>query len=96
MGNVLRTIGLFVVTFIAVRMLRRWLSRAMRPPTASPYEVLGVEMTATDAEIEEAWRRLVQENHPDRVANMDQAIRDLAAQRTQQINRAYQELQNRR
>jgi curved DNA-binding protein CbpA len=37
------------------------------------YEVLGVERSATDAEIRDRFRKLARENHPDRYRGMDKA-----------------------
>jgi molecular chaperone DnaJ len=52
----------------------------------SHYEVLGVSMQATAAEIKRAYRRLVKYYHPDSLlAKKDQA----AAERIRQINAAY-------
>jgi molecular chaperone DnaJ len=52
----------------------------------SHYEVLGVSMQATAAEIKRAYRRLVKYYHPDSLlAKRDQA----AAERIRQINAAY-------
>ena len=95
MGNVLRTIGLIFLIYFATRMMRRWLT-ARSAPGPSPFEVLGLEQDATDEQIEATWRRLIMENHPDRVAKLDPAIQKLAAQRTKAINKAYQQLQRRR
>jgi molecular chaperone DnaJ len=50
------------------------------------YEVLGVERTATDAEIKRAYRKLAQQWHPD--VNADAAAHD----RFTEINEAYQVL----
>jgi curved DNA-binding protein CbpA len=36
------------------------------------YEILGVAMTATSAEIKKAYRRLAQKSHPDRGGNADE------------------------
>ena len=95
MGNVLRTIGLIVLVYFASRMMRRWLT-ARSAPGPSPFEVLGLEREATDEQVEAAWRRLIMENHPDRVAKLDPAIQELAAQRTKAINKAYQQIRRRR
>src|ERR687892_2096495 len=50
------------------------------------YTVLGVDRTATDAEIKKAFRRLAQQWHPD--VNTDAG----AQERFKQINEAYQVL----
>ena len=61
----------------------------------SPYEVLGVESGASQEEISSAYRRLVQQYHPDRVADLGPELREVAEQRMKEINAAYQELKQR-
>jgi DnaJ-domain-containing protein 1 len=61
----------------------------------SPYEVLGVESGASQEEISGAYRRLVQQYHPDRVADLGPELREVAEQRMKEINAAYQELKQR-
>ena len=56
-----------------------------------PYKVLGVLPNATDDEIKEAYRALVKKYHPDKFANSDLA--DLANEKMQEINSAYDEIQ---
>ncbi len=60
--------------------------------TRSPYDVLGVGPGASREEIRAAYRRLVQQYHPDRVANLAPEFRELAEQRMKEINAAYQQL----
>ena len=62
-------------------------------PDDDPYRVLEVAPTASDAEIEAAYRRLIAQYHPDRVANAAPEIVALAQTRAQQINQAYERLQ---
>jgi len=59
------------------------------PAAGDPYAVLGVAREASDDELEQAYRRLMSEYHPDRVANAAKEIRDMADQRTREINQAY-------
>jgi len=70
----------------------------VEPPRAPPHvregerpahEVLGVRPDASTEEIRAAYQRLMRENHPDRVADMSQEIRDLAEKRSKEINQAY-------
>lgn len=53
-------------------------------PSGDYYELLGVSRSASEAEIQKAYRRLVREHHPDRNSG-DPA----AADRLKEINRAY-------
>jgi DnaJ like chaperone protein len=57
-----------------------------------PYEVLGVPKTATPDEIKAAYRRLVQQYHPDKVTHLGEEFRVLAEKKFKDIQRAYQEL----
>ena len=59
-----------------------------------PYKVLGVEPTATDEEIKDAYRALVKKYHPDKFADSDLA--ELANEKMKEINSAYDEIQKMR
>jgi DnaJ-domain-containing protein 1 len=65
-------------------------------PSTDPYARLGVTSSASDDEVEQAYRRRISEFHPDRVANAAQEIRDLAGQRAREINGAYEEIKRQR
>jgi DnaJ-domain-containing protein 1 len=66
------------------------------PPTPDPYAVLGVSSSASNDEIEQAYRRRMSEYHPDRVASAAKEIRELAGQRAGEINGAYEEIKRHR
>lgn len=55
------------------------------------YVALGVEKSATDAEVKKAYRKLMSENHPDKL--MGQGVPDslikMATERAQEVQRAY-------
>jgi DnaJ like chaperone protein len=55
------------------------------------YAVLGVDPEATDAEIKQAYRKLIRENHPDKLASkgLPEGVRALAEERIRDINAAY-------
>jgi len=79
-----------------VVFLRRRLTRVSGPTAVqSPWDIMGLQPGATPETVEETWRRLIQENHPDRVSHMDPEIQALAARRTQAINEAYATLKGR-
>ena len=58
----------------------------------SPYEVLEIRPGSSKEEIRAAYRRLVQQYHPDRVATLAPEFRELAEQRMKEINAAYEQL----
>ena len=58
----------------------------------NPYEVLGVREGASEAEIKAAYKKLVKKYHPDRYAN--NPLADLAEEKMQEINQAYDMLMN--
>jgi DnaJ like chaperone protein len=70
-----------------------------RPPTTSqphidPYAVLGISRGATSAEIKKAYRRLMSQNHPDKLVaqGLPPEMIKAATEKTQLIQRAYQML----
>ena len=54
-----------------------------------PYRELGVPRDATDAEIDLAYRRLMSQYHPDKVAGAAPELRAQAEKKARQINAAY-------
>lgn len=60
----------------------------------NPYEVLGVSKNATDEEIKKAYRELARKYHPDSYA--DNPLSDLASEKMQEINDAYDKIMNMR
>ncbi len=52
------------------------------------YKVLGIDPEATDEEVRKAYRKMVLENHPDRVANLGDDIKEAATRKLQEINEA--------
>ena len=65
-------------------------------PAVDPYATLGVSSSASDDEVEQAYRRRMSEYHPDRVANSAREIRDLAELRAREVNGAYETIKRQR
>lgn len=62
------------------------------------YRVLGVNEDASDAEIKKAYRRLMSQNHPDKLAGkgLPESMREVAQARTSEIGNAYERIRNAR
>jgi len=61
--------------------------------TPDAYTVLGVPPSASPQEIRAAYRARMQEYHPDKVAHLGAELQQLALEKSQQIQRAYHQLQ---
>ena len=55
-----------------------------------PYQILGVSPSASEEEIKAAYRELAKKYHPDNYA--DNPLADLAQEKMQEINEAYDTL----
>ncbi len=68
------------------------------PSLEDAYRVLGVEPDASDAEIKKAYRRLMSENHPDKLAakGLPESMREVAKERTSEIGSAYERIRKAR
>ena len=62
-----------------------------RDELADAYAVLGVPSSASDAEIKRAYRKLMSEHHPDKLAakGLPESMREMAERKTRDITRAY-------
>ncbi|NKF24608.1 co-chaperone DjlA [Solimonas marina] len=56
------------------------------------YRVLGVPSSASDADVKKAYRRLMSQNHPDKLAakGLPESMREMAEQKTREITAAYE------
>lgn len=76
-----------------------WDAGWFRRPTASgtdPWQVLGLDAQASDEQLERAYRRLMSQYHPDRVAQAAPELRALAERRAREINAAYAQIKTAR
>jgi DnaJ like chaperone protein len=65
---------------------------------AAAYQTLGVQPANSDEEIKQAYRRLMKDNHPDRLVarGLPEAMLKIAQEKTQQINIAYESVKSAR
>lgn len=59
-----------------------------------PYQILGINKNATDEQVKDAYRELARKYHPDNYA--DNPLSDLASEKMQEINEAYDEIMSQR
>ena len=67
----------------------RWEETAVEK---DPYEILGVSPQATKEEIKSAYRKQAQRYHPDRVSHLGEEFQQLAKEKFQEIQGAYEAL----
>lgn len=62
-----------------------------RQRLADAYAALGITPDASNAEVKRAYRKLVSQNHPDKLAarGLPENMREIAEERTREINGAY-------
>ncbi|MBS1151136.1 MAG: DnaJ protein [Myxococcaceae bacterium] len=65
----------------------------LKPLGKDPYAVLGIVSGATLAEAKKAWRALIVQYHPDKVAHLAPEFRSLAETRTRELMDAWAQLQ---
>ena len=106
--EICQAIGVSALEFASLEAMLRMRAQAGRPDMQSPgamasrvadaYRVLGVQPTASDAELTRAYRRLVSRNHPDKlVANgLPESMVAAAHERTKQVLAAYELLKRHR
>lgn len=69
-----------------------------RPSLADAYAVLGVKRDASDADVKKAYRRLMSQHHPDKLAanGLPEDMREVAAEKTREILAAYEQVRESR
>ncbi len=101
LGRVAAELGVSSFELLHMEALLRMSAAAGQAPgTAAPtrarlaeaYEVLGVAASATDAEVTKAYRRLMSQNHPDKLVakGLPESMMKVAEEKTRQIRAAYE------
>ncbi len=69
-----------------------------RDALAAAYETLGISADASDAEVKKAYRRLMSQHHPDKLASrgLPEEMMRLAKEKTQHIRAAYETIREAR
>src|ERR1700761_2657431 len=77
---------------------RRIRAAHFAPELTDPYVILGVSYVASDEEIRQTYRRLVRENHPDRLIarGVPEEFVKMANDKLASINAAYEKIQSER
>ena len=57
---------------------------------ANCYEILGVTVGVTEKELRDAYRKRIAQYHPDKVAGLGEELRQLAEEKSKEINLAYE------
>ena len=65
-----------------------------RSTLANAYRVLGVHRDASDAEVKKAYRRLMNQHHPDKLVakGLPEEMMKMATEKTQEIKSAYEQI----
>lgn len=73
---------------------RRLHATYLGPDKEDPYTVLGIEATATDAEVRSTYRELIKKHHPDRVMaqGLPEEFAQVANEKLAKINAAYDQV----
>lgn len=62
----------------------------------NPYAMLGLEREASDQDVDQAYRRLISQYHPDRLSGAAPELRAQAEARAAELNRAYDRIKAQR
>jgi DnaJ like chaperone protein len=91
--RVARLLGLSEADVAQLEALLRTGARGPSPQANldDAYTALGLTPSASDAEIKKTYRRLMSQNHPDKLAGkgLPESMREMAEERTREISTAY-------
>jgi DnaJ like chaperone protein len=106
MARVAASLGVSAYEVVQMEALLRMQQSARQPYEARPkvdkvaqaYEVLGVTSAASDAEVTKAYRRLMNQNHPDKLVarGLPESMMKVAEEKTRQVRAAYEVLREAR
>jgi DnaJ like chaperone protein len=91
--RIARLLGLTEADVAQLEAMLRTGARAPSPQQKldDAYAALGLTPSASDAEVKRAYRRLMSQNHPDKLAakGLPESMREIAEERTREISIAY-------
>jgi DnaJ like chaperone protein len=105
LARVCSALGVSAYEVVQMEALLRMQQAAQQPGAsakvdhvAEAYVVLGVARGASDSEVTKAYRRLMNQNHPDKLhaKGLPESMMKLAAEKTRQIRAAYEVLREAR
>lgn len=107
MARVAASLGVSPYELMQMEALLRMQQSSRQPPEQQPrradkvtqaYEVLGVTSAASDAEVIKAYRRLMNQNHPDKLVarGLPESMMKVAEEKTRQVRAAYEVLREAR
>jgi DnaJ like chaperone protein len=73
-------------------------TRSPQADLAEAYKALGIEASATDKEVKTAYRRLMNQHHPDKLASkgLPESMLEVAKEKTHEIRAAYEQIRDHR
>jgi len=93
---------LFVIISTLVTLLRKIRGRTFSGYThssttntgrsASPYDILGIDRNSSREKVTNAYHKLANEFHPDKLSNLSEELRKVAEEKMKEINWAYNQL----
>ncbi len=105
MARICAALGISAYEVVQMEALLRMQRASHRPEpraavdrVAEAYEVLGVTRSASDGEVTKAYRRLMNQNHPDKLVakGLPESMMKVAEEKTRQIRAAYELLRDAR
>lgn len=77
---------------------RRQADSRSKPTLEDAYQILGVDRSASDAEVKRAYRRLLSQHHPDKLVSkgLPEEMMKVATQKTHEIRQAYEQIRESR
>jgi DnaJ like chaperone protein len=105
MARICAALGISAYEVVQMEALLRMQQAAHRPEprpavdrVAQAYEVLGVARDASAGEVTKAYRRLMNQNHPDKLVakGLPESMMKVAEEKTRQIRAAYELLRDAR
>lgn len=71
-----------------------WFAGSTKLRRDNPYAALGLTGDASDAEIDQAYRRLISQYHPDKLAGAAPELRRQAETKAREVNGAYDRIKS--